>query len=253
MAPEAHSGKVDVSAAEENASWGYARIQGALKHLDHRVARSTIAKVLKEHGLKPSPDRPMSWASFVRSHAHLIAAADFFVTEAWTVRGLVRHFTLFFVDIATRRVHVAGTTTNPTSGWVEQIARNVTDCDMGVLRHKKFLIIDRDAVFSPRFKSILKGSGVEILITAYQAPNMNAHAERFVRSIRSECLDQMIFVGRTSLEKAIAEYVAHYHHERSHQGLGNEIVSRVPVQREGAIEARERLGGLLKYYHRRAA
>ena len=114
-----------VRMAEENPSWGYARIQGALKHLDHRVARSTIAKVLKEHGIKPSPDRPKSWTTFVRSHAHLIAAADFFTTEAWTVRGLVRHFTLFFVDFATRHVHIAGTTTNPTSGWMEQMARNV--------------------------------------------------------------------------------------------------------------------------------
>ena len=245
--------ELTVRMAEENPSWGYARIQGALRHLNHRVARSTIAKVLKEHGIKPSPDRPMSWATFVRSHAHLIAAADFFATEAWTVRGLVRHFTLFFVDIATRRVHIAGTTTNPTSAWMEQMARNVTDCDTGVLREKSFLIIDRDAVFSPRFKSILGGSGVEILMTAYQAPNMNAHAERFVRSIRSECLDQMIFVGRASLEKTIAEYIAHYHDERSHQGLGNEIVSRVPAQREGVIDASERLGGLLKYYHRRAA
>ncbi len=99
-----------VRMADENPSWGYARIQGALKHLDHRVARSTIAKVLKEHGIKPSPDRPKSWATFVRAHAHLMAAADFFTTEAWTVRGLVRYFTLFFVDIATRRVHIAGTT-----------------------------------------------------------------------------------------------------------------------------------------------
>jgi len=195
----------------------------------------------------------MSWATFVRSHAHLIAAADFFVTEAWTVRGLVRNFTLFFVDIATRRVHIAGTTTNPTSAWMEQMARNVTDCETGVLCQKRFLIIDRDAVFSPRFKSILGSAEVEILLTAYQAPNMNAHAERFVRSIRSECLDQMIFVGRASLEKAIAEYVAHYHRERSHQGLGNEIPGRVPVQRAGVIQASERLGGLLKYYHRRAA
>ena len=242
-----------VRMAEENPSWGYARIQGALKHLDHRVARSTIAKVLKEHGLKPSPDRPMSWATFVRAHAHLIAAADLFTTEVWTVRGLVRHFTLFFVDIATRRVHIAGTTTNPTSEWMEQIARNVTDCETGFLGHKRFLIIDRDAVFSPRSKSILGSSDVEILTTAYQAPNMNAHAERFVRSIRSECLDQVIFVGRASLEKAIAEYVAHYHDERSHQGLANEIVSVVPVQGEGAIEVSERIGGLLKYYHRRAA
>jgi hypothetical protein len=118
-----------VRMAEGNPSWGYARIQGALKHLDHRVARSTIAKVLKEHGIKPSPDRPMSWATFVRSHAHLIAAADFFTTEVWTARGLVRYYTLFVINIATRRVHVAGITTNPTSAWMEQIARNLTDCE----------------------------------------------------------------------------------------------------------------------------
>ena len=136
---------------------------------------------------------------------------------------------------------------------MEQIARNVTDCETGFLRRKRFLIVDQDSVFSPRFKSILGSSGVEILMTAYQAPNMNAHAERFVRSIRSECLDQMIFVGRASLEKAIAEYVAHYYGERSHQGLGNEIPSGAPVQRVGSIGASERLGGLLKYYHRQAA
>jgi len=245
--------ELTVRMAEENPSWRYARIQGALRHVNHRVARSTIAKVLKEHGIKPSPDRPMSWATFVRSHAHLIAAADFFATEVWTVHGLVRHFTLFFVDISTRRVHIAGTTANPTTAWMEQMARDVTDCDTGVLRHKRLLIIDRDAVFCPRFKATLGGAGVEILMTAYQAPNMNAHAERFVRSIRSECLDQMIFVGRASLEKTIADYVVHYHDERSHQGLGNELVSRVPAQREGVIEASERLGGLLKYYYRRAA
>ncbi len=148
--------------AEENPSWGYARIRGALKHLDHRVARRTIAKVLKEHGIKPSPDRPMSWAMFVRSHAHLIAAADFFTTEVWTARGLVRHFTLFVIDIATRRVHVAGTTTNPTSAWMEHIARNLTDCEEGFLIGRRFLVIDRDATFSPRFKSIVRGAGVEI-------------------------------------------------------------------------------------------
>jgi putative transposase len=228
--------------------------EGALRHLDHRVARSTIAKVLKEHGIRPSPDRPPSWATFVRAHAHLIAAADFFVTEVWTVRGLARHFTLFFVDITTRRVHIAGTTTNPNSGWMEQMARNMTDCEAGFLRHKRFLITDRDGVFSPRFRSILGCSGVEDLRTAYQAPKMNAHAEPFVRSIRSECLDQRIFVGRASLERAIAEYVAHYHGERSHLGLGNEIPSGPPVQREGSIETSERLGGLLlKYYHRVAA
>lgn len=103
---------------------------------------------------------------------------------------------------------------------MEQIARNVTDCETGFLRRKRFLILDRDAVFSPRFRSILGCSGVEVLLTAYQAPNMNGHAERFVRSIRSECLDRMVFVGRASLETAIAEYAVHYHDERSHQGAG---------------------------------
>jgi len=245
--------ELTIRMAEENPSWGYARIQGALKHLDHRVARSTIAKVLKEHGIKPSPDRPMSWRTFVRSHAHLIAAADFFTTEVWTARGLVRYFTLFVIDVATRRVYIAGTTTNPDSGWMEQMARNLTDCYEGFLIGKRFLIIDRDAIFSPRFKSILRGFDVEILLTAYQAPNMNAHAERFVKSIKSECLDQMIFLGRESLVRAIAEYAAHYHEERSHQGLGNVLLSGVAPQSEGSVEVKERLGGLLKYYHRRAA
>jgi putative transposase len=242
-----------VQMATENPSWGYARIQGQLRHLNHRVARSTIAKVLKEHGIHPSHDRPMSWRTFVRSHAHLIAAADFFTTEVWTARGLVRYFTLFVIDVATRRVYIAGTTTNPASSWMEQIARNLTDCEDGFLTGKRFLIIDRDAKFSRKFRSIPEGSGIEILLTSYLAPNMNAYAERFVKSIKSECLDQMIFLGRESLVGAIAEYAAHYHEERSRQGLGNEMICRAETQAEGSIEVRERLGGLLKYYHRRAA
>lgn len=124
----------------------------------------------------------MSWATFVRPHAHPIAAADFFTTEVWTVRGLVTHYTLVVIDIATRRVQIAGTTTNPISTWMEQVARNLTGWESGFLTGKRFLIIDRDCIFSPAFKSIIEGSGMEILPTAYQAPNMNAHAERFVRS-----------------------------------------------------------------------
>ena len=166
---------------------------------------------------------------------------------------MVRHFTLFVIDIATRRVHVAGTTANPTSAWMEQMARNLTDCAEGFLTGKRFLIVDRDAIFSPKFTSILRDSGVAILLTAYQAPNMNAYAERFVRLIKSECLDQMIFVGRESLVRAIAEYTAHYHDERSHQGIGNALVNGAAPQSQGIVETRERLGGLLNYYHRRAA
>ena len=127
---------------------------------------------------------------------------------------------------------------------MEQIARNLTDCEEGFLTGSRFLIIDRDAIFSPKFKSILRGSDVEILLTAYQAPNMNAYAERFVRSIKSECLDQVIFLGRESLVRAIAEYAAHYHEERSHQGIGNVLISGREPQSEGIIGTRERLSGL---------
>jgi transposase InsO family protein len=162
--------------------------------LDHGVARRMIAKALKQHGIKPSPDLPMSWATFVRSDAHLIAAADFSTTEVWTARGLVRHLSLFVIDVGAHRVHVAGTTVNPTSAWMEQMARNLTDCEKGFLSGKRLLVIDRDAIFSPRFKSVVQGSGVEILLAAYEAPKMSAYAERFVRSIKSECLDQMIFL-----------------------------------------------------------
>ena len=168
-------------------------------------------------------------------------------------RGLVRHFTLFVVDIATRRIHIAGTTTNPTSAWMEQIARNVTDCETGFLNEKRFLIIDRDAIFSPKFKSILGDSGVEILLTAYQVPNMNAYAERLVRSIKSECLDQMILLGRESLVRAIAEYAEHYHDERSHQGIGNRLICGAEARSMGCVEVTQRLGGLLNYYYRQAA
>jgi transposase InsO family protein len=136
---------------------------------------------------------------------------------------------------------------------MEEIARNLTDCEEGFLIGRRFLVIDRDAIFSSRFKLIIGDSGVEILLTAYQAPNMNAHAERFARSIKSECLDQMIFLGRESLVRAIAEYAAHYHDERSHQGIGNVLISGAAPQSGGIVETRERLGGLLKYYHRQAA
>ena len=136
---------------------------------------------------------------------------------------------------------------------MEQVTRNVTDCEDGFLGSKRYLIIDRDAIFSPRFKSIVRDSSTEVLLTAFQAPNMNAYAERFVRSIKSECLDQMIFLGRESLFRAIAEYAAHYHDERSHQGIENRLISGAEAQTMGCVEVAQRLGGLLNYYHRQAA
>lgn len=239
--------------AEENPGWGYTRIQGALKHLGHEVARSTIAKVLKDHGIAPAPGRPSSWRTFIKSHAALIAAADFFTTEVWTTRGLVTHYTLFVIDLASRRVEIAGTTTNPDSAWMAQVARNLTDSADGFLRKKQYLIVDRDALFSAPFQAILQSADVSLVRTAVQAPNMNAFAERFVRSIKSECLDRMIFVGRDSLDRAIREFTAHYHAERPHQGLGNTLISGPPPRGNGRVLVRDRLGGLLRHYHRPAA
>jgi transposase InsO family protein len=242
-----------VRMATDNAGWGYCRIRGELKKLDHRVARSTIAKTLKDHGIPPSTERPTSWRTFLNSHADVIAATDFFTTEVWTARGLVTHYVLFVIHHATRAVHIAGITTNPDGDFMAQVARNLTAEDDGFLRGKLFLILDGDKKFTAQFREILQGAGVAVVQTAFQAPNMNAFAERWVKSVKTECLDKMILFGRGHLERALREYVVHYHSERPHQGLGNELIDGVPSNGLGEVVARERLGGLLNSYHRTAA
>ena len=244
-----------VRMATHNSSWGYRRIQGELKKLDHRVARSTIANTLKDHGIRPAPDRPMSWRTFLKAHAEVIAAADFFTTEVWTARGLTTYYVLFVVHHATRAVHVAGITTNPNSEFMAQIARNLTASDDGFLRDRRYLILDLDAKFTDEFKRILHDAGVTVVRTAYQAPNMNAIAERWVLSVKSECLNRMIFFGEESLRRALREYCVHHHTERPHQGLGNELVapgSTTSSPTDEIVET-ERLGGLLQSYERAAA
>ena len=166
--------------------------------------------------------------------------------------GLVAYYTLFVIDIATRAVHIAGTTPNPDSAFMVQVARNLTDCFDGFLRNKRLLILDRDTKFCAAFRNTLRSAGVKPVVTSYLAPNLNAFAERFVLSAKSECLEQMIFFGERSLRRALAEFAAHYHGERPHQGLGNQIIHR-GSRGTDAIEVRERLGGLLKHYHRAAA
>ena len=160
--------------AQGNPSWGYCRIQGALKHIGHRVAPSTIAKVLKEHGIQPAPERPTSWRTFIKTHADVIVGADFFTTEVWTAGGLVTYYTLFFIEHGSRVVHIACSTPNPDGRFMAQISRNLTDCRDGFLLGKRFLIIDRDTKFTKKFKAILKDAGVKIILTPYQAPNANA-------------------------------------------------------------------------------
>ena len=239
--------------ATENPGWGYTRIQGALKNLGHGVARSTIAKVLKDNGIVPAPERPSSWRTFLRAHWGAIAGADFFTSEVWTPRELITYYTLFVIDLRSRRVHVAGSTPTPDGWFMAQAARRLTDAVDGFLARHQVLICDRDSKWTDGFRRIVQSARVRIVLTPIQAPNANAYAERFVRSIRAECLDRLIFFGERRLLRAVDEFVAHYHGERNHQGLGNELITPEIRSLRGAhVRCRERLGGLLRYYRRAA-
>jgi len=241
-----------VRMAKENSTWGYRRIQGALKNLGHRVARSTIAKVLKEHGLKPSPDRPSSWKTFMKAHWGEVVGMDFFTKEVWTARGLVTYYVLFLIDLKSRRIHIAGATPFPGESFMAQVARNLTDAMDGFLLTKRILICDRDDKFTEQFKKTIEARGVEVVVTPYQAPNCNAYAERLVRSIKDECLHRMILFGERNLLRCLGEFTAHYHAERNHQGIGNELIDGGELSVSGPVECHERLDGLLKYYRRAA-
>jgi transposase InsO family protein len=209
--------------------------------------------VLKAHGIPPAPDRPSCWWTFLRAHWGAIAGADFFTTEVWTPRGVVTYYTLFVIDLQSRRVHVAGSTPTPDTGFMAQAARRLTDAVDGFLARHRVLICDRDAKWREGFRGIVEGAGVRIVLTPVQAPNANAYAERFVRSIREECLDSLIVFGERRLLRILDEFVTHYHRERNHQGLGNELITPGTRPARGRhVRCRERLGGLLRYYHRAA-
>ena len=241
-----------VKMARENATWGYERIQGALANVGHKVARSTIAVILARNGIPPAPRRRMSWRTFVKAHFTTLAAADFFTTEVWTARGLVTFFTLFAVRLKTRRVEILGTTDRPDREFMEQVARNATDSEDGALRGVTHLIIDNDALFTDAFRRRLREAGTKCVRTPVKMPLCNSFAERWVKSVKTECLDRMIFLGVGSLRRALGDYVEHFHEERNHQGLGN----RIPFPRDGVgradglLRRNDRLGGLLRYYFR---
>jgi transposase InsO family protein len=239
--------------ADENPTWGYTRILGALKNVGHRVGRSTIARILKAQGIPPVPERPTSWRAFLRAHWGAIAAADFFTTEVWTWRGLVTYYTVFVIDLASRRVHIVGSTPHPNDLFMRQVGRILTAADDGVLIGHRVLICDRDRKWTPSVRHLLDTSGNRVVQTPFQAPNANAYAERFVRSINDECLSRVIPFGERHFRRTLAEFVEHYHHERNHQGLGNELIDPAcPGPGIGCVRHRERLGGLLNYYYRAA-
>jgi transposase InsO family protein len=183
-----------------------------------------------------------------------IAATDFFTVEVVTWRGLVRFFVLFVIDLKSRRVEIAGISRFPDGQWMTQLARNLTDCESGFLRNARHLIHDRDPLFTKEFAKRLQISGVQPVKLPARSPNLNAYAERFVRSIKSECLGQIIPLGEDHLRRAVRDYTEHYHLERNHQGLENELIERCDDDfcGDGPVECRERLGGMLRYYRRAA-
>ena len=246
-----------VRMAEENRDWGDRRIQGALSNLGHEIARSTIAGMLKRHGIEPAPERSRktTWKEFLTRHWELIVAADFFTVEVWTRRGLQRFIVLFFIELSTRKVEIAGIATAANGLWMSQIGRNLTDAVDGILPSKRYLIHDRDPLFTAEFLRMLADVGVKSVKLPPRSPNLNAHAERFVRSIKESCLERMIFFGEGSLRKGIREFVLHDHGERNHQGLGNRLImpDECPAGHRGGVLRRERLGGMLNYYYRSAA
>jgi len=239
--------------AKGNRDWGYIRIRGQLKYLGFKVSIATIGNVLKKAGLEPQPDRQRktTWKEFIQSHWQSLAACDFFTTEVYTIKGLTRYMVFVVIDYATRKVEIAGIVEQAYGDWMVQMARNLTDPFCGFLKNKKYLIHDRDVLYTKEFVKTLKAGGVKPIKSMPLAPNFSPFVERFIRSIKSECLDRMIILGEAHLRHCITEYISHYHTERAHQGLDNTIIEP-PPQGTGEIVCQERLGGLLKFYRRAA-
>jgi len=246
-----------VRMAKENPDWGYDRIAGALANLGHKVSDQTIGNILQRHEIPPALQRTRTttWASFIRTHLAVLAGTDFFSVQVLTPRGVVTYDVLFFIHVESRTVEIAGITVHPHERWMQQIARNVTMEEWGVLHNCRYLIRDRDTKYSQSFRAIIELGQVKTIRLPAHSPHLNAYAERWVRSVQEECVSKLILFGEGSVRRALQNYLAHYHAERNHQGKGTVLLFPQMTQstREEPVQGRERLGGLLRYYHRQAA
>ena len=251
--------KLVVRMAKENSDWGYDRIVGAMANLGYTLSDQTVGNILQRHGILPAPERKRTttWADFIRAHMAVLAGTDFFTVEVLTLRGLVTYYVLFFIHLESRRVEVAGITPHPNEAWMKQVARNVTMDEWGFLESRRYLIHDRDTKFTDSFRAIVRSGHVEPLKLPARSPNLNAYAERWVRSVKEEALSKLILLGEASLRRALSEYLLHFHRERNHQGKGNVLLfpsnHNSVSSSDRSVRCRERLGGLLKDYHREAA
>jgi transposase InsO family protein len=246
-----------VRLARENTRWGVVRIQGELCRLGHSVAASTIRKILRAHRIPPPSRHDGSWRVFLRSHAATLLAADFFHVDC--ALTLSRLYVAFVIEVKTRRVHLLGVTRNPTGQWAAQLARDLAgDLEEAGCRFT-YLVRDRDAKFTAAFDAVFASIGIRTLPIAPQAPRMNAYAERFVRTVRAECIDRMLIAGEQHLRVILSEYIDHYNTGRSHQGEGMSLrapgdvpdVIAVPVL-ASRIQRRARLAGLINEYRQAA-
>jgi putative transposase len=238
--------------ARENPRWGHRRICGELGKLGFAVSATSVRRLLARSGLKPAPLRSdPSWREFLRAQAASIVACDFFTVETILLR---RFYVLFFIAHASRRVWLAGCTQNPTGEWVTQQARNL-GLDFGE-SGMRFLIRDRDSKYSGPFDEVFLSEGIRIVKTPVRAPQANAIAERFVRTVRSECLDWLLILNRRHLEHVLRVFVDHYNRQRPHRALSlrpPRTDSEQEPSGSSAIHRRDRLGGLIHEYYRAAA
>jgi putative transposase len=245
-----------VRLARENPRWGYQRIKGELQRLGVQVSATAIRSTLRRHGLDPAPRRTATtWRAFLRQQAAGVVACDFFTVDTIWLRRL---YVLFFIELNKRRVHLAGVTANPAGGWVTQQARNLFLVTAERGQRLRFLVRDRDTKFSRSFDDVFCSEGTEVLLTPVQAPNANAHAGRWIRTVRAECLDWSLIVGRGHLERVLRIYVEHYNRHRPHRALGLEPpgpsagLTLVGEERRARVHRRDLLGGLLHEYRRAA-
>ena len=245
--------------ARDNRSWGYDRIVGALANLGHVLSDQTVGNILRRYGIAPAPDRSRTttWKEFIRRHMDVLVGTDFFTVEVLSWRGLVTYYVLVFIELESRRVWIGGITQHPDASWMQQVAGNATLEGTGYLNGRRYLLHDRDQKFCREFRETLAGDGVKCLTLPARSPNLNSYSERWVHSVKAECLNQLILFGEGSLRRALRNFCAHYHAERNHQGKENRLLFHpggpVDCARGGNVCCRERLGGLLKYYHREAA
>jgi putative transposase len=236
-----------VRLARKNPRWGYLRIVGELKKLGVTVSKGSVASILRRHGLPPAPRREgLTWVEFLRAQAKGVLATDFFSADTVLLR---RYYVLFVIEVERRVVHLLGVTSNPDNPWVIQVTRNFATGLEDAGRRFRFLVRDRDGTFGSSFNTVFASIGIEAIKAPVRSPRASAYAERWVRTVRAECLDHLLIFGRRHLESVLSEYVDHYTRARPHHGLDLDTPQPIPAgNRQGVLRRRDVLGGLIHEY-----